>query len=142
MVQGDIFTFMSKLLKHQMKRSDDHMTKELLKQKNEQIKDESVKAEWKAVVAASKPADLAATGMDDLTKFRKKKEKELADKRPATAPIRGPNQPAAEFQSWPGNEWSNKVPRGLASHRSHSAKLQNAYGKPKVTFLLGWAVVN
>jgi hypothetical protein len=57
------------------------MTKEVLRQKNEQIKDESVKAEWQAVVASSNrlPED-----MDDLTTFRKKKEKKLADARPAT----------------------------------------------------------
>ena len=74
-VPGDIFKFMNELIRHEIKRTDDRMTKEILKQKEEQIKDESVKEEWQAVVAASNPATLAAKGMDDLTKFRKNKEK-------------------------------------------------------------------
>ena len=40
-------------------------------------KDESVKAEWQAVVAASNRPEET----DDLTTFRKKKEKKLADAR-------------------------------------------------------------
>ena len=109
------------------------MTKEVLRQKNEQIKDESVKAEWQAVVASSNrlPED-----MDDLTTFRKKKEKKLADARPATAPIRKHGQAAAEFQAWPGNQWGN-VPRGLAAHRSHSAKIREKVGgRPKSAALV------
>ena len=103
----------------------------MLRQKNEQIKDETVKAEWQAVVAASKrPEDT-----DDLTTFRKKKEKKLADARPATAPIRIPGQPAAEFQAWPGNQWGD-VPRGLAAHRSHSAKVREKVGRPKSAALV------
>ena len=46
--------------------------------------------------------------------------------RPATAPIRREGQPAAEFQAWPGNEWS--APRGLSKHRAHSAKVKSALG--------------
>jgi hypothetical protein len=107
------------------------LSKEVLRQKNEQIKDESVKAEWQAVVAASKrPEDT-----DDLTTFRKKKEKKLADARPATAPIRIQGQPAAEFQAWPGNQWGN-VPRGLAAHRSHSAKIREKVGRQKSAALV------
>ena len=54
--------------------SDNHMTKEILRQQQEQIKDESVKAEWQEVLATSKNA----AQEDDLTSFRKKKEKTLA----------------------------------------------------------------
>jgi len=36
------------------------MTKEILRQQGEQIKDESVKAEWKAVIAASSKSSIEA----------------------------------------------------------------------------------
>ena len=52
------------------------MTKEILRQQQEQIKDESVKEEWQAVLSASKNADQE----DDLTSFRKKKEKTLVER--------------------------------------------------------------
>jgi len=107
------------------------MSKEILRQENEQRKDESVKAEWQAVVAASNRPEET----DDLTTFRKKKEKKLADARPATAPIRIQGQPAAEFQAWPGNQWGD-VPRGLAAHRSHSAKIREKVGRPKPAALV------
>ena len=102
-VQGDVFTFLNKLFQHEMKRagkevpvitnvwsvssvhglmnwlplvSDNHMTKEILRQQQEQIKDESVKAEWQEVLATSKNA----AQEDDLTGFRKKKEKTLIER--------------------------------------------------------------
>lgn len=52
------------------------MSKEILRQQQEQIKDESVKAEWQAVLSTS--ANAAQEG--DLTSFRKKKEKKIAER--------------------------------------------------------------
>ena len=74
----DIFTFLNKLLKHELKRTDDNLTKEILRQNIKKINDESIKAERQAVLAASnRPKDT-----NDLTTFRKKKEKKLAGVRP------------------------------------------------------------
>ena len=70
-----IFTFLTKLLKHELKRTDDNLTNEILRQKNKQIEDESVKA-------SNRPKDT-----NDLTMFRKKNEKKLTDVRPDSVKI-------------------------------------------------------
>ena len=133
-VKGDIFQFMKKLIWSQLKNTDSRFKRQILRQKEQQVRDEEVKREWNAIAAQSTHEVISTKGLDDLTSFRKQKEKKKkASIRPATAPSKRRDDEFAEFQSWPGNDFVNKgsqakAPRGLSAHSLHSAKIKEAIG--------------